>query len=424
MNKSIRTIVTVGVSLLLAMMGYLTVRSVLHARQVQELMIDRSEIKHVKYGLLNLDEWGGKVSVILEKKINEFEITPDNSQAILKNIENILYMLIDEVEKMMLERTSGQFSQIKRWIAGLTFDMDQLRDSVPSYSLQILQELEKPENQKVIKDFLEEKLEAYTDSTGFDQSSSLQPLLEKYDCKTKEACEQLIIDQISHLSDFQVQLVVLIILLGAVILMGGLYILEQPGAVLSILMVICLCMLLVGGIASPMIALEATIDRVHFNLLGDEVIFGENIIYFRSKSITDVVWMLIQDGSIPMIIVGVLIFSFSIIFPTLKLISSLGYQLGNDRIKSNTWIRWFVFHSGKWSMADVIVVAIFMAYIGMNSIVRTQMDNLSMGPGPVEINTSNGTQLLSGFYLFLSYCLFGLLFSEKLLHRPAIQSSS
>ncbi len=414
MNRSLRTIVIVTVTMLLGLMVYLSVRGILHARQIQELMIDKAEIKDVKYGLLSLDAWSEKVSAILEKKIDEFQITEENSQAVVENIEGILYMLIDEVEQMMQERTSGNFSEIKRWVAGLALDVDQLRDSVPSYAMQILQELEKPENKAALTEFVEGKLEAYADSTGLDPRESLTPLLDKYDCDTKEDCEHEINGEISRLTSLHIRLVILIILIAVVIFLGWLFLREEPDKPLSILLILTLTVLLVSGVTSPMIALEAAIENLRFRLLGEDVFFGENILFFQSKSITDVVGILIHDGSIPMIGVGVLIFSFSIIFPTLKMLASLLHQVGNEKTRSNRWIRFFVFKSGKWSMADVMVVAIFMAFIGFNGIVGNQLEQLKEGAEPVKMITSNGTQLLSGFYLFLSYCLLGLFFSSRL----------
>jgi len=414
MNRSLRTIVTVTVTMLLGLMVYLSVRGILHAREIRELMVDRAEIKDVRYGLLSMDAWSEKVSAILDKKIEEFQITEENSQAIAESVERILYMLIDEVEQMMEERTSGNFSEIKRWIAGLALDVDQLRDSVPSYALQIIDEVEKPENKEALTEFIEGKLEAYADSTGVDPRATLTPLLDKYDCDTKEQCEHRINSEISRLTTLHIRLVVLIILIAVIIFLGWLYLREEPGKLLSILLVLTLTTLLVSGVTSPMIALEAAIENLRFRLLGEEVVFGENILFFQSKSITDVVGILIRDGSIPMIGVGILIFSFSIIFPTLKMVASLLHQVGNEKTRSNRWIRFFVFKSGKWSMADVMVVAIFMAFIGFNGIVGNQLEQLREGAEPAKMITSNGTQLLSGFYLFLSYCLLGLLFSSRL----------
>jgi uncharacterized paraquat-inducible protein A len=140
--------------------------------------------------------------------------------------------------------------------------------------------------------------------------------------------------------------------------------------------------------------------------------FMDNILYYQSKSITDMVFLLVQEGSLRMIFVGSLIFLFSLICPLLKLFSTVIYQAGNERINHNILIRFFVHKSGKWSMADVMVVAIFMAYIGFNGIVDSQMENFAEGAKPVEVFTTNGTQLLSGFFLFLAFVLSGMALSE------------
>lgn len=68
-------------------------------------------------------------------------------------------------------------------------------------------------------------------------------------------------------------------------------------------------------------------------------------------------------------------------------------------------------------MADVIVVAIFMAYVGFNGIIGSQLDQLTLSAKPVEIFTTNGTQLLNGFYLFLLFCVSSLILSETLTRK-------
>jgi len=161
-----------------------------------------------------------------------------------------------------------------------------------------------------------------------------------------------------------------------------------------------------------MIDLEAKIDLLSLKVMGEDVIFQNNIIFFQSKSITDVVRILIEEGSLPMIFVGVLVFTFSIIFPAAKLISSLLYAYRVGKLRENRFIRFFVIKSGKWSMADVLVVAIFMAYIGFDGIIGNQLDLLTETSKPAEIFTTNGTQLLAGFYLFLLFCISSLILSE------------
>ena len=51
-------------------------------------------------------------------------------------------------------------------------------------------------------------------------------------------------------------------------------------------------------------------------------------------------------------------------------------------------------------MADVLVVAIFMAYIGFNGIISNQLGKLSTQSEDVMVLATNGTSLQPGFYIF------------------------
>jgi hypothetical protein len=132
----------------------LTIQLIFQARQNQELKTDLAEINHIQYGLLNVDEWTDQVVTIMSIKIVEFEMTPENTEKLLHNMENILYMMIDEVEIMVKERISSQLSGMTRMVAGLAFNVDQLRDSVPFFANQLLSDLNKPENKVILQEFL------------------------------------------------------------------------------------------------------------------------------------------------------------------------------------------------------------------------------------------------------------------------------
>ena len=68
-------------------------------------------------------------------------------------------------------------------------------------------------------------------------------------------------------------------------------------------------------------------------------------------------------------------------------------------------------------MADVMVVAIFMAYIGFNGIIDNQFVKLSSSTQGLELLNTNGTSLQPGFYLFLTYTLLALFLSEFLVRQ-------
>ena len=81
------------------------------------------------------------------------------------------------------------------------------------------------------------------------------------------------------------------------------------------------------------------------------------------------------------------------------------------KYSGSRFVEFFTFKSGKWSMADVFVVAMFMAFIGFNGIIGTQLEYLKDVNKYVEVLTTNGTNLKSGFYLFVLFCLASLFLS-------------
>ena len=63
-------------------------------------------------------------------------------------------------------------------------------------------------------------------------------------------------------------------------------------------------------------------------------------------------------------------------------------------------------------MADVMVVALFMAYIGFHRMIHTQMQEIGTDNPHVNVLGTDGTQLLIGFFLFLGFCIASLIVSS------------
>ena len=121
-----------------------------------------------------------------------------------------------------------------------------------------------------------------------------------------------------------------------------------------------------------------------------------------------------DTGDVGSTVVGVLILLFSILFPISKLISVEWYLLGGEKIRANKWIQFFAFKSGKWSMADVMVISMFMAYIGFNGILKSQLESLNIKTQTLECISTSGTSLQPGCILFAAFVLFGLFLSFML----------
>src|SRR5581483_8049641 len=118
-------------------------------------------------------------------------------------------------------------------------------------------------------------------------------------------------------------------------------------------------------------------------------------------------------------IVAVLLLTFSVIFPTLKILT-LAFTLGRPEWRRRYLIlRFFAFESSKWSMADVMVLAIFMSYVAFNGVISSALGGLQAPAVQIAIPTDS-SQILPGLYLFLGFVLGSLFLSWKLERDLAI----
>ena len=101
------------------------------------------------------------------------------------------------------------------------------------------------------------------------------------------------------------------------------------------------------------------------------------------------------------LLVAVLIVIFSVVVPLTKALILLGMLLPVSRKVKNALL-WISSNISKWSMADVFVIAIFIAFLAGNGIQESR--------GLVEFQASLGT----GFWFFLSYCLVSILGTQLL----------
>jgi hypothetical protein len=160
-----------------------------------------------------------------------------------------------------------------------------------------------------------------------------------------------------------------------------------------------------------MIEIDARIDSLDFKLIGTHITFDNQVIFFQSKSIMDVIMILIKTGKFDAVFVGILILVFSIVFPFSKLLSTAILLMGGPRWTSNKVISFFALRSSKWSMADVHVIAIFMAYIGFKGILDDQLSHLNIHSESLTSISTNYTALQAGYIVFLGFVLYGFILS-------------
>ncbi len=198
--------------------------------------------------------------------------------------------------------------------------------------------------------------------------------------------------------------------LAFALLMTGGPVLRRSGA--FVLLLFCI-VLLAGGVLTPMLEVEAKISRLNVTLLGEPVAFTDQVVYFQSKSVLEVFHTLINAGRPDMWVVGVLVLMFSIIFPVLKIFTLTFCLYKPALLHGNRVARFFGLESSKWSMADVMALAIFMSFVAFNGLIANTMGGLKETGADIVIPTDS-SKLLPGYYLFIGFCLASLFLSKKL----------
>ena len=116
-------------------------------------------------------------------------------------------------------------------------------------------------------------------------------------------------------------------------------------------------------------------------------LIGQVDLYEATQSIMQTISKLFENNNY---LVAWLILLFSVVVPILK-VTLLLIVLIIKKFNGREQVLKFVLIIGKWSMADVFVVSIFMAYLATKS------------------NEAVSATLHSGFYYFTAYCVLSIL---------------
>ncbi len=164
----------------------------------------------------------------------------------------------------------------------------------------------------------------------------------------------------------------------------------------SALLAVALIALLVG-LCSPMMEIGAferdlsipiRLETRLFSLNMDhvQVFKGDIYFYYQSKSIVALISLLFKQGNW---VVGSCIFAFSLLIPFVKILFSF-LHIWEVPLTQHPFLQKIMLKIAKWSMADVFVAAVFLAFLAFNNM---------------ETGIQTQSRTLIGLYFFLTYVL-------------------
>ena len=379
----------------------------------RSLKSDLIELSNIKYGLFSVDEWKVIVADIITKKIEGLSLSDEQKKNLRVKIEGFLNKTLDDFrERFYEEKSKTPWGLLQGGIASLIGAFNKMKDDVPVFTDQILVFMDDQQNRDLVKAYLLEKFSQYTDKTFSDQDYTRHNhILEHYAYGDRAQTIEGLTVAVNKVKYHERLWVIGLFFLFMIV--AGLSIFGKNFSRLEYWFGIFICLaLLLSGLFLPMIEIDARIAKMGFTLFGEPISFTEQVLYFRSKSILEVVHVMIQQTRWDIKLVGLLVMTFSVLFPLLKLIST-GAMINNPHLENKGLLRFMVFRTGKWSMADVMVVAIFMSYIGFSGILSEQLKSIEEIHKRLEIVTTNNSALQIGFFLFTGFAVLSLLITHK-----------
>ena len=190
--------------------------------------------------------------------------------------------------------------------------------------------------------------------------------------------------------------------------------------------------LLYPGVTQPVLTLTGEIEKSRIAALGIDLIAGEEAdqqtrqmlsmitsflgldqiegrlqAYSSTRSIWGMVEELASTGNLP---VALLIVFFSLVIPVFKLLLQ-AFAIVISQAALRGPLLWLNAVLSKWSMADVFVMGLLVAYMAGKATGKA---------GELLIMSA---QLEPGFYFFLAYCLFSIAATTLVREPPVIANA-
>ena len=389
--------------------------------QQREIKEDYAHINDIEYGLFSVENWGSQVTDIVDHQVRNFHMTPAQKKDLQLEIQQIILALIDKAQALIEKPQTSLRGKIKQFAVEKFVNVDKIKAQVPEFAETIMAKVDNPANKNklgnvALTKFGDLQKKGYIDSTIKTSESLSAALFSKYKESSHDDLDNKLLALLGpiHADTYHYSFAMLGCVIVVLLLWWVLRKRVDLHATLFIMSLLFAFILLGVGLTASMIEVEAHIGSFDFVLLGEHVVFKNQVLFFQSKSILDVVKVLINQHHADSIGVGILILVFSILFPIMKLSATGIHLLSKRKIAENKVIKYFAFQSGKWSMADVIVIAILMTYVGLNGLLEGQLQSMNIPSAGLSIITTTNTSLQAGYIIFICFVLYGLILSTIL----------
>jgi len=393
-------------------------------RQLAPLKAELAELRSVRHGILNPERWKAPLAAALAREIGQLSSDDKTRARVRDSVRQALLKATEENGERLIERLrettppaiwryAGIEAALVRALASMT-QSTALKASADRLTDEALAALERPANlaaiEALVLERLNEALAAHADPATRERD---RERVQRYGNGDRALADSALLSQIRGLESTRNGLLGgLALLLPALVLASrsknSSSAPESDRRADIALLALTAFSLLAFALLLPMIEVEARLAEVRIQLSGQWLEFRNQVLFYEGKSVLALARGLAARGDPGSIMIGLMILSFCAVLPLAKLAAiALIHRRPIERRRN--LLRWLAEDSGKWTMADVFVVAILMAFIGFNGLTDHQLARVGLlAPGT---DTENATRLGTGLYLLVGYCLIAIVLS-------------
>ncbi|GAB3933890.1 hypothetical protein GCM10028827_33670 [Mucilaginibacter myungsuensis] len=392
--------------------------------KLHKLSAEQTQIKedynlsnNITFGIFSVDEWRERIAALVNKQVSGFSFTKAQKKAMQKQVETQLYTMVHKTVRDITKPQKTFMGKLTKIGFKAMVKPEEIDAQVPSFARTIVNKVTSPASERRLKRIagskINELVDQTYDSTNVASYEVTKYLYKKYKVSDPLAYNKAINNRLNVIKTETMNAMYAMLGCVAAALVFWLLMRKQVHlqATLFVMSILFAVVMLVVGTTASIIDLDARIKTLEFSLMGEKVGFINQVLFFQSKSLWGVITTLISQAKPDAIVVGALLLLFVVILPLLRMIARSIYLTCSAKIADSKVIQYLAFHSGKWDMADVMVVGIAMTYIGLNGILKSQLSNLNINAGGFVTTTVNNTSLQPGYYVFVAYVVFAFILS-------------
>ena len=112
---------------------------------------DYAEVNSIRNGLLSVEVWKAHLKKIAAEKLSNYQLSPEQEEAVRGAVEKAINALILETDKMIRKPQKTLKGKARKLAFKIFVDTEALTEQTPQYAQAVLEEVKKPANLKKLK---------------------------------------------------------------------------------------------------------------------------------------------------------------------------------------------------------------------------------------------------------------------------------